>query len=35
VIAAADAVGQLVTDAAAPEEELGALRALGVEVVVA
>ena len=35
VIASADAVGQLVTDAAAPEEELAALRALGVEVVAA
>jgi DeoR/GlpR family transcriptional regulator of sugar metabolism len=34
VIAAAGDVAQLVTDAAAPEEELAALRALGVDVVV-
>jgi DeoR/GlpR family transcriptional regulator of sugar metabolism len=35
VIAAADAVAQLVTDGGAPEAELSALRALGVEVVLA
>lgn len=35
VVAAAADVAQLVTDAAAPGEELDALRALGVEVVIA
>jgi DeoR/GlpR family transcriptional regulator of sugar metabolism len=35
VVAAADEVAQLVTDASAPEQELGALRAAGVEVVLA
>lgn len=35
VIASADDVAQLVTDATAPEQELSALRAAGVEVVVA
>jgi DeoR/GlpR family transcriptional regulator of sugar metabolism len=35
VVAATDHVAQLVTDAGAPEQELAALRAAGVEVVVA
>jgi hypothetical protein len=35
VVAPASSVGVLVTDASAPESELAALRALGIEIVIA